>query len=355
MARVYNFAAGPAMLPLEVLEEAQKSLTDYNGTGMSVMEFTHRGKNYESIHNECIALIRELMGVSDEYEVLLLQGGASMQFDAVPLNLLTTGKADYVVTGNFAQKAYKEAKKYGEINLAGSSEDKNFTYIPECKFSDDADYVHITSNNTIFGLQWNEFPDTKAPLVCDMSSDIMSREIDVNKFGVIYAGAQKNLGPAGLTVVIVRKDLLGKHLPICPTMLRYDIHAKNNSLYNTPPTFAIYMTMLNLRYIKKQGGIKAIEQINREKANLLYDFIDNSDFYSNNVEKKNRSIMNIPFITPNPDLDAACVKGAEARGLVSLKGHRLVGGLRASIYNAMPIEGVKALVDYLKEFERENK
>lgn len=354
--RVYNFAAGPSMLPLEVLLEAKASLEDFNNSGMSVMELTHRGKVYEPVHNECISLIRELLNVSDEYEVLLLQGGASTQFEAVPLNLLNkSGKADYVVTGNFASKAYKEAKKYGDIACAGSSEDKNFTYIPSYSFRDDADYAHITSNNTIFGVEYKEYPKTKMPLVADMSSDIMSHVIDVNNFGLIYAGAQKNLGPAGVTVVIVRKNLIGNAQPICPTMLRYDVHAKNNSLYNTPPTFAIYMMMLNLRYLKKNGGVKAIEKINNEKAKMLYDFIDNSDFYKNPVEKSVRSIMNVPFTTPNADLDAACVKGAEANGLLSLKGHRLVGGLRASIYNAMPIEGVKALIDYLKKFEMENK
>lgn len=355
--RVYNFAAGPSMLPLEVLEEAKACLTDYNNSGMSVMELTHRGKHYEPIHNECISLVRELLGVSDNYEVLLLQGGASTQFEAVPLNLLTSfeDKADYIVTGNFSSKAYKEAKKYGDIALAGSSEDKNYTYIPEYTVRDDAKYLHITSNNTIFGLEWKNFPDVKMPIACDMSSDIMSRKIDVDKFGVIYAGAQKNLGPAGVTLVIVRKDLLEQANPLCSSMLKWALHAKNNSLYNTPPTFAIYMMMLNLRYLKKMGGVEKMEKINTEKSNLLYDFIDNSGFYKNPVKKSDRSIMNVPFTTPNPDLDAACIKGAEAAGLVSLKGHRLVGGLRASIYNAMPIEGVKALVEYLKKFEQENK
>jgi phosphoserine aminotransferase len=355
--RVYNFAAGPSMLPLEVLEEAKRNLTDYNGTGMSIMECTHRGKIYEPVHNECIALLRELMGISENYEVLLLQGGASTQFDAVPLNLLKTGKADYVVTGNFAEKAYKEAQKYGEIRLAGSSADKNFSYIPqesELDFSADADYVHITQNNTIYGTRWYYFPKTQAPLVCDMSSGILGEAVDVNKFGLIYAGAQKNLGPAGVTVVIVRKDLIGHHMPICPSMLRYGIHAKNNSLYNTPPTFAIYIMTLNLRYAKSIGGVPALEAANRAKAKLLYDFIDNSSFYNNAVEKQSRSIMNVTFKTPSPELDDACAKAMEAAGLMSLKGHRAVGGLRASIYNAMPIEGVRALIDALQKFEKEN-
>ncbi|MDD4839226.1 MAG: 3-phosphoserine/phosphohydroxythreonine transaminase [Clostridia bacterium] len=356
--RVYNFAAGPSMLPLEVLEEAQRSLTDYNNSGMSIMECTHRGKVYEPVHSECISLIKELMGISDEYEVLLLQGGASTQFDAVPLNLMKTGKADYAVTGNFSSKAYKEAKKYGDARLAGSSEDKNFTYIPtqsELKFSDDADYFHYTANNTIFGSKWGYIPQTSAPLVCDMSSNIMSEVVDVNKFGLIYAGAQKNLGPAGVTLVIVRKDLIGNQMEICPTMLKYSIHAKNNSLYNTPPTFAIYMMMLNLRRVKALGGIVEMEKVNKAKAQLLYDFLDNSTFYTNPVRKDSRSIMNVTFTTPNADLDDACVKGATAAGLCNLKGHRLVGGMRASIYNSMPTEGVQALVDFLAKFEQANK
>ncbi|HKL94019.1 MAG TPA: 3-phosphoserine/phosphohydroxythreonine transaminase [Clostridia bacterium] len=356
--RVYNFAAGPSMLPLEVLEEAQKSLIDYNNSGMSIMECTHRGKVYEPVHSECISLVKELMGISDEYEVLLLQGGASTQFDAIPLNLMKTGKADYVVTGNFAGKAYKEAKKYGEARLAGSSEDKKFTYIPEqsqLTLSSDADYVHYTMNNTIYGSKWEYIPTSNAPIVCDMSSCIMSEVVDVNKFGLIYAGAQKNLGPAGVTLVIVRKDLIGNEMPICPTMLKYSIHAKDNSLYNTPPTFSIYMMMLNLRHSKALGGIAEIEKTNKAKAKLLYDFLDNSNFYINAVEKGSRSIMNVTFTTPNEELDAACVKGAAALGLVNLKGHRLVGGLRASIYNAMPLEGVKLLVEYLGKFELANK
>lgn len=356
--RVYNFAAGPSTLPLAVLEEAQKSLTDYNNSGMSIMECTHRGKVYEPVHSECISLVKELMGISEDYEVLLLQGGASTQFDAVPLNLMRSGKADYVVTGNFAKKAYKEAKKYGEIHLVASSQDKNFSYIPaesQLDISADADYLHYTSNNTIFGTKWAYIPQTKAPIVCDMSSSIMSEVIDVSKYGLIYAGAQKNLGPAGVTLVIVRKDLLGSEMSICPTMLKYSIHAKNNSLYNTPPTFSIYMMMLNLRYCKALGGIEAIEKMNVEKAKLLYDFLDNTDFYTNAVPEGSRSMMNVTFTTPNEELDAACVKGAAAEGLVNLKGHRLVGGLRASIYNSMSIEGVKKLVEYLSKFELANK
>ena len=318
--RVYNFSAGPGMLPLEVLEEAGRQITDYEGSGMSVMELSHRGKVYEPIHNECISLVRELMNVSDEYEVLLLQGGASTQFEAVPLNLLKKGRADYVVTGNFSKKAYKEAIKYGDIRLVASSEEAGYTYIPKVTrmdFRDDIDYVHITE--------------------------------------MIYAGAQKNLAPAGVTLVIVRKDMLGGEMAVCPTMLKYSVHAANNSLYNTPPCWPIYVMMLNMRYLKKMGGIAAMEKINREKSAMLYDFIDNSSFYKNKVNPEDRSMMNVPFVTPSAELDAKFVKEAEGAGLVSLKGHRLAGGMRASIYNAMPVEGVKALIDFMKKFELENK
>ncbi len=356
--RVYNFSAGPSMLPLEVLEEAGRQITDYHGSGMSVMELSHRGKVYEPIHNECIALVRELMNVPDNYDILLVQGGASTQFEAVPLNLLVKGKADYVVTGNFSNKAYKEARKYGDIRLVASSEEAGYTYIPKvtrADFRDDIDYVHITENNTIFGTKWNYTPDCGADLVSDMSSCIMSEVADVSKYALIYAGAQKNLAPAGVTLVIVRKDLLGHEMAICPTMLKYSTQAKDNSLYNTPPCWAIYVMMLNMRYLKKMGGVPAMEKVNREKAAMLYDFIDNSSFYRNKVNPEDRSIMNVPFVTPSPELDAAFVKEAEAAGLVSLKGHRLAGGMRASIYNAMPVEGVKALIEFMKKFETANK
>ena len=356
--RVYNFSAGPSMLPLEVLEQAQKEFLDFNGTGMSITEMSHRSKPFQAVVDEAVALMRELMNIPEEYDVLFVQGGASTQFEAVPLNLLKTGKADYVVTGNFSGKAYKEAKKYGDMRLIASSEDKNFTYIPDVdslQFNDDADYVHITSNNTIFGTRYTKFPVTKAPLVCDMSSNILSEEVDVTKFGLIYAGAQKNLAPAGVTIVIVRKDLLGNEMPICPTMLKYATQAKENSLYNTPPCFAIYMAMLNLRYLKKIGGVKAIQKINEEKAAMLYDYIDSSDFYTNPVAKKDRSLMNVPFVTPSKELDELFVKEAAANGLVSLKGHRLVGGMRASIYNAMPVEGVQKLIAFMKDFEKAHK
>ena len=356
--RAYNFSAGPSALPLEVLEEAQKEFLDFAGTGMSVTEISHRNKKFEEIVNEGSALLRELLNIPDDYAVIFVQGGASQQFAAVPLNLMHKGKADYVVTGNFAKKAFQEGKIYGDAACVASSEDKTYTYIPDVKeipFREDTDYVHICANNTIFGTRYVEFPETKSPLVADMSSDILSREIDVKKFGVIYAGAQKNLAPAGVTLVIAKRDLIQDPLPICPTMLKWKVQDENNSLYNTPPCFSIYMATLVLRRLKKLGGIKAINEVNEYKAGLLYDFIDNSSFYSNHVEKKYRSIMNVPFVTPDKDLDAAFIKGASEHGLVSLKGHRLVGGMRASIYNAMPVEGVKALIEYMKQFEEENK
>ena len=353
--RVYNFSAGPSMLPLEVLQEAQAEFVDYKGCGMSVTEMSHRSKQFDAIHNECISLIRELMGVPENYEVLLVQGGASTQFAAIPMNLLTSGKADYVVTGNFAKKAYKEALKYGDIHVAGSSEADKFTYIPkELDIRDDADYLYICQNNTIFGTRYNKLPECKMPLVADISSNILSEEMDVSKYGVLYAGAQKNLAPAGLTIVIVRKDLIKEPVSYCPTMLSWKVMAENNSLYNTPPCFAIYMAMLNLRHLKKLGGVKEMQKINVFKAGLLYDYIDSSSFYVNRVNKDDRSYMNVPFNTPNADLDAMFVKQAGENGFVSIKGHRLVGGMRASIYNAMPVEGITSLIEFMKEFERVN-
>ena len=343
--RVYNFSAGPSMLPLEVLEEAQKEFLDFQGTGMSVTEISHRDKAFAPIVEEAEALMRELMNIPDNYCVLFVQGGASQQFAAVPLNLMHSGKADYIVTGNFSKKAWQEGQIYGEARKVASSEDKNYTYIPDVDqiaFNDDSDYVHICSNNTIFGTRYIKFPETKKPLVCDMSSEILSREVDVSKFGVIYAGAQKNLAPAGVTIVI------------CPTMLKWKTQADNGSLYNTPPCFSIYMANLVLRHLKKLGGIKEINKVNEYKAGLLYDFIDNSKLYTNSVEKKYRSIMNVPFVTPSKELDEKFVKEAKAEGLVTLKGHRLVGGMRASIYNAMPVEGVKKLIEFMKKFEKEN-
>ena len=356
--RVFNFAAGPSTLPLPVLEEAKKDLTDYLGTGMSIMEMSHRGKPFMAVNAEANALLRELMNIPDDYSVLFVQGGASQQFAAVPLNLAVNRKADYILTGNFATKAYEEGLKYGDMAVAASSKEANFTYIPDVKnikFRDNIDYVHFTHNNTIFGSRFTELPETKATLVSDMSSSILSEVVDVKKFGLIYAGAQKNVAPAGLTIVIVRKDLLGKQLPECPTMLRYDIQDKNESLYNTPPCWPIYMAMLVFRHLKALGGVPAMQKINEEKAKMLYDFIDNSSFYTNSVNKKDRSLMNVPFVAPTEELNAKFVVEAAKVGLVSLKGHRLVGGMRASIYNAMPIEGVKALIEFMKKFEMENK
>ncbi len=356
--RVYNFSAGPSTLPVPVLEQAQKELLDFNGTGMSITEMSHRSKPFMAVNAEANALLRELMNIPDDYSVLFVQGGASQQFAAVPLNLLQKGKADYLVTGNFAGKAYEEGLKYGDMAIAASSKDANFTYIPDMtnvKFRDDIDYVHMTYNNTIFGTRFTTLPKTNATLVTDMSSNILSEEVDVTKFGLIYAGAQKNIAPAGLTIVIVKKDLLGKAMNICPTMLNYTIHDKNDSLYNTPPCFPIYVSMLVFRWIKELGGVKAMQQINQAKAKMLYDFIDDSAFYTNKVNKKDRSIMNVPFVSPNEELDAKFIAEASKAGLVSLKGHRLAGGMRASIYNAMPVEGVKALIDFMKKFEMENK
>lgn len=355
--RAYNFSAGPSALPLEVLQEAQRDFLDFGGTGMSVTEISHRNKAFEAIVREGEALLRELMSIPDDYVVLFVQGGASTQFAAVPLNLMHTGRADYVVTGNFAKKAWQEGKLYGDAACVASSEDKTYTYIPDVDvipFRDNADYVHICSNNTIFGTRYVRFPKTKAPLVADMSSEILSREVDVKKFGVIYAGAQKNLAPAGVTIVIARRDLIQSPLPGCPTMLRWKVQDENGSLYNTPPCFSIYMATLVLRWLKKLGGVKEMNAVNVYKAGLLYDFIDNSPFYTNRVEREYRSIMNIPFVTPSAELDEKFVKEAAQCGLVSLKGHRLVGGMRASIYNAMPVEGVQALIAFMKKFEREN-
>lgn len=355
--RAYNFSAGPSALPLDVLEEVQRDLLDFSGTGMSVTEISHRNKAFVAVVEEGEALLRELLHIPDDYAVIFVQGGASQQFAAVPLNLMHNGKADYIVTGNFAKKAFQEGKIYGDAKSVASSEDKLYTYIPDVKsvpFREGTDYVHICSNNTIFGTRYVEFPEVASPLVADMSSEILSREIDVSKFGVIYAGAQKNLAPAGVTVVIAKRSLIQDPLPVCPTMLKWKVQDENGSLYNTPPCFSIYVATLVMRRLKEKGGVKAINEINEYKAGLLYDFIDNSSFYTNRVERKYRSIMNVPFTTPSPDLDEAFVKGAAKAGLVSLKGHRLVGGMRASIYNAMPVEGVQALIAYMKSFEKEN-
>ena len=360
MERVYNFSAGPSSLPVEVLEKAAKELVCYKTSGMSVMEMSHRTKDYEDIINNAHSLFYELMEIPENYKVLFLQGGASTQFAMVPLNLYgKNNKADYVVTGQFAKKAAEEAKKFGEVNVVASSADKTFSYIPKLTrddFSKDADYVHITLNNTIFGTKYNYIPDTgDVPLVSDISSCILSEKLDVKKFGLLYAGAQKNIGPAGLTVAIVREDLMGSPLAITPTMLDYKVHADNDSMYNTPPTYSIYMCGLVLEWIKGLGGVSAIEKINVEKAKILYDYLDESKLFKGGAEKEDRSLMNATFVTGDADLDAKFVKEAKANGIVNIKGHRSVGGMRASIYNAMPIEGVKALVDFMKKFEMENK
>jgi phosphoserine aminotransferase len=359
MERVYNFSAGPSMLPLAVLEKAQKEMVNYANSGMSVMEISHRSGLFTEIITGAEQLLRKLMNIPENYKVLFLQGGASQQFAMVPLNLLTkSGKADYINTGSWSKKAIKEAKKYGEISVIASSEDANYSYIPAFDpnmIDPEADYVHITTNNTIEGTVYTEIPDTGGiPLVADMSSNILSEEIDVSKFGLIYAGAQKNIGPAGLTVVIIREDLIGNAKDFCPTMLDYKTHSENDSLYNTPPTYGIYMAKLVFEWLEELGGLKEMERVNREKAQILYDFLEESNMFSSPVQKESRSIMNIPFISPSAEIDAEFVKKAKAAGLETLKGHRSVGGMRASIYNGMPIEGVKALVQFMKEFEKDH-
>ncbi len=359
MARVMNFNAGPAALPLAALERAQKELLDLNGSGMSVMEHSHRGKQYEAVHNEAIGLVRELLAVPENYDVLLLQGGASQQFAVVPMNLLPAGKsADYILTGSWSQKAYKEAKNLGTVRVAGTTEkDKKFARVPkqsELELDPNAAYAHITSNNTIFGTQWHEFPNTgSVPLVADMSSDIMWRPIDVSKFGLIYAGAQKNLGPSGLVVVIVRKELVAAGRQDIPVIFQYRTHADNNSLYNTPPTFSVYMLRNVLAEIKRSGGLAAVEKLNREKGKLLYDAIEErGDFYSCPVEKDSRSYMNVVFTLKTPELEAEFLAEAQKRGMSGLKGHRSVGGMRASIYNAVPLEAVRSLAEFMRSFKK---
>jgi len=355
MKRVYNFSAGPSVLPEPVLRRAADEMLCHGESGMSVMEMSHRSKSFEAIIRRTEELLRELMSIPDSYKVLFLQGGASSQFAMVPLNLMKRGKADYLITGQWAKKAYQEGSRFGQCRAVASSADKTFSYIPELKglsFDPEADYVHICSNNTIYGTRYCELPDTGGlPLVADMSSCILSETVDVSRYGLIYAGAQKNMGPAGLTVVIIREDLLGFSREGTPTMFRYDIHAENGSMYNTPPTYAIYMCMLVLEWLKSLGGIPAIERINREKAAMLYDYLDGSSLFKPTVFGKDRSFMNIPFVTGNEELDAAFVKEAAARGFVNIKGHRSVGGMRASLYNAMPVEGVKALIEFMKDFE----
>ena len=378
MARVYNFSAGPAVLPEEVLQEAADEMLDYRGTGMSVMEMSHRSKAYDTIIKEAEADLRELMNIPDNYKVLFLQGGASQQFAMIPMNLMKNRVADYIVTGQWAKKAYQEASLYGKANKIASSEDKTFSYIPDCSdlpisedadytflyipdcsdlpITDDMDYVYICENNTIYGTKFKTLPNTKGkPLVADVSSCFLSEPVDVTKYGVIYGGVQKNIGPAGVVIVIIREDLITEDvLPGTPTMLRYKIHADADSLYNTPPAYGIYICGKVFKWLKKMGGLEAMKERNEKKAKILYDYLDESKLFKGTVRKEDRSLMNVPFITGNEELDAKFVKEAKEAGFENLKGHRTVGGMRASIYNAMPIEGVEKLVEFMKKFEAEN-
>ncbi|HIQ79912.1 MAG TPA: 3-phosphoserine/phosphohydroxythreonine transaminase [Candidatus Scatavimonas merdigallinarum] len=360
MSRVYNFSAGPSMLPESVLKRAAAEMLDYEGSGQSVMEMSHRSKVYGSIIQGAQSLLREVMNIPDNYKVLFLQGGASSQFAMVPLNLaVKSGKADYVITGQWAKKAYKEGARYAQANVVASSEDQTFSYIPKldpATFTKDADYFHICLNNTIYGTVYHTLPETgDVPLVADISSCILSGPIDVSKFGLVYAGAQKNMAPAGLTVVIVREDLIGHAQDITPTMFNYQIHADNDSMFNTPPCYTIYMAKLVLEWIKNEvGGLANMQARNEKKAALLYDFLDHSKLFKGTVVKEDRSLMNVPFVTGNAEMDAKFVQEATANGFVNIKGHRTVGGMRASIYNAMPYEGVAALVAFMEKFEKEN-
>ena len=359
MSRVYNFSAGPAMLPEEVLHQSSAEMLDYQGCGMSVMEMSHRSGSFQNILDQAQQDLKDLLALPDNYKVLFLQGGASQQFAMVPMNLMKNGVADYIVTGQWAKKAYAEGAKYGKANKLATSEDRTFAYIPDCTdlpVSPDADYVYICENNTIYGTKFKALPNTKGkPLVADQSSCFLSEPVDVSRYGLIFAGAQKNIGPAGVVVVILREDLIPKEVPaFVPTMLQYKTHADNNSLYNTPPCYGIYICGKVFQWIKAQGGLAGMQQRNQEKAKLLYDFLDESRLFRGTVDKKDRSLMNVPFVTGDKDLDAKFVKEAAAKGLVNLKGHRTVGGMRASIYNAMPLAGVQALVDFMKQFETEN-
>ena len=359
MARVYNFSAGPAVLPEEVLQEAADEMLDYRGTGMSVMEMSHRSKAYDTIIKEAEADLRELMNIPDNYKVLFLQGGASQQFAMIPMNLMKNRVADYIVTGQWAKKAYQEASLYGKANKIASSEDKTFSYIPDCSdlpISEDADYVYICENNTIYGTKFKSLPNTKGkPLVADVSSCFLSEPVDVTKYGVIYGGVQKNIGPAGVVIVIIREDLITEDvLPGTPTMLRYKIHADADSLYNTPPAYGIYICGKVFKWLKKMGGLEAMKERNEKKAKILYDYLDESKLFKGTVRKEDRSLRNVPLITGNEELDSKFEKEAKEAGFENLKGHRTVGGMRASIYNAMPIEGVEKLVEFMKKFEAEN-
>ena len=359
MERVYNFSAGPAVLPEEVLKECQEEMMNYGGTGMSVMEMSHRSKAFESIINTAEADLRELMNIPDNYKVLFLQGGASLQFAMIPMNLMKNKVADYIITGQWAKKAFEEAKIYGDVVALVSSADETFSYIPDCSdlpIRDNADYVYICENNTIYGTKFKTLPNTKGKtLVADVSSCFLSEPVDVSKYGIIYGGVQKNIGPAGTVIVIIREDLITEDvLPGTPTMMKYKIHADNKSLYNTPPAYGIYVCGKVFKWLKAQGGLSVMKEKNEKKAGILYDFLDNSKLFKGTVRKKDRSLMNVPFVTGNEELDAKFIKEAQAAGFVNLKGHRSVGGMRASIYNAMPIEGVEKLVEFMKKFEVEN-
>jgi len=359
MSRVYNFSAGPAVLPEAVLEGAAAEMLNYQESGMCVMEMSHRSKVYEEIIGEAEQDLRDLMSIPENYKVLFLQGGASTQFAMIPMNLMKNRVADYIVTGEWATRAAKEGARFGKVNVVASSEDKTFSYIPDCSdlpISEEADYLHICENNTIFGTKFWTLPNTKGKvLISDMSSCILSEPIDVTKYGLIYAGAQKNVGPAGVTIVMIREDLITEDvLPNTPTMLTYKTHANNDSMYNTPPTYSIYVCGKVFKWLKDLGGLEAIKKVNEYKAGLFYDFLDQSEMFSGTVRKEDRSLMNIPFVTGNNELDAKFIKEAAANGLVNLKGHRIVGGMRASVYNAMPVKGVEALIDFMEKFEKEN-
>ena len=359
MSRVYNFSAGPSMLPEEVLKKAAAEMLDYEGSGQSVAEMSHRSKEFETIIKDAEALLRELMNIPDNYKVLFLQGGASTQFAAIPMNFMNgSGKADFIITGQWAKKAFSEAQKYGDCKAVASSADKTFSYIPKTTkedFRQDADYAYVCLNNTIYGTIFKEIPDTgDVTLIADISSCFLSEPLDVTKFGMVYGGAQKNVAPAGLTIAIIREDLLGNARDYCPTMLDYKVHADNGSLYNTPPCYTIYICKLVLEWIKSLGGLEAMAERNRKKASILYDFLDNSKMFKGTVVPEDRSLMNVPFVTDSEELNAKFLKEAKEAGFVNLKGHRTVGGMRASIYNAMPIEGVEKLVEFMTKFEKEN-
>lgn len=359
MGRVYNFSAGPAVLPEEVLKEAAEEMLNYEDTGMSVMEMSHRSLAFQKIIDEAEQDIRDLMNIPDNYKVLFLQGGASQQFAMIPMNLMKNKVVDFIITGNWANKAYQEASKFGKVNIIATSDDKTYSYIPNCSdlpISEDADYVHICQNNTIYGTKFNDLPNTKGKiLVSDISSCFLSEPIDVSKYGILFGGAQKNVGPSGTTIVIIREDLISEDcLEGTPTMLKYKTHSDKGSLYNTPPTYGIYICGKVFKWIKNLGGLEAIQELNEKKAKLLYDYLDESKMFKGTVVKEDRSLMNVPFVTGDSNLDAKFVKEAKEAGLENLKGHRSVGGMRASIYNAMPYEGVKALVEFMKEFEARN-